>query len=560
MRYFSTRGGDAELSFEEAVLTGLAPDGGLYIPDHVPQLPSSWQEDWASHSFADLAVAVLSLYISEDEINRDELRSLVEKSYSTFRHPDVTPLKQLDDETYILELFHGPTFAFKDVALQLLGNLFEFFLKRRNARKSAGEAEERLTVVGATSGDTGSAAIYGLRGKANVSIFILHPKGRVSPVQEAQMTTVTDTNVHNVAIKGTFDDCQDIVKALFGDRHFNAAHRLGAVNSINWARILAQTVYYFLSYFHVRRQISAPASADIKLEYVVPTGNFGDILAGYYAKRMGLPIRRLVVATNANDILARFWKSGRYEKVDADAVDDGIAEPAHGASDGKQTVSGGVKETLSPAMDILVSSNFERLLWYLAYESVVGRHATEIGKVDGPSAVEKTKRREACHIVQGWMSKVKSDGRVEVPVTVLEAARRDFAAERVSDELTLKTIRERFDGEPSYVADPHTAVALAAAKIVKSTSAPNTVQIVLSTAHPAKFSEAVTKALAGVSRHATREFNFERDVLPDEFRGLLDKERRVINVERPDVEEVKRVIERFAQATEAAPNDFGCAV
>ena len=259
-----------------------------------------------------------------------------------------------------------------------------------------------------------SAAIYGLRNKADISIFILHPKGRVSPIQEAQMTTVTDYNVHNVAVKGTFDDCQDIVKALFADRKFNDTHRLGAINSINWARILAQTVYYFLSYFHIQKQL--PEGSNPRLQYVVPTGNFGDILAGYYAKRMGLPIAQLAIATNENDILARFWKSGRYEKVDSSPAAEGAAAPVNGASDGKQQV-GGVKETLSPAMDILVSSNFERLLWYLAYESS--------GSGD---------RTKACETLANWMGKVKSDGKVEVPTDVLELAKKDFVAERISDE------------------------------------------------------------------------------------------------------------------------------
>ena len=276
-----------------------------------------------------------------------------------------------------------------------------------------------------------SAAIYGLRNKANISIFILHPKGRVSPIQEAQMTTVTDPNVHNLAVKGTFDDCQDIVKALFADHEFNKTHRLGAVNSINWARILAQTVYYFLSYFHLRSQIPPSSASDFDdVQFVVPTGNFGDILAGYYAKRMGLPISKLVVATNSNDILARFWKSGAYENIDSSAVGstdavDAATQPAEGASDGKQAQSfGGVKETLSPAMDILVSSNFERLLWYLAYETV---------EVDA-NAHDDTRRQKAGEVVDGWMKLVKSDGRVQVPTKVLEVARRDFLAEKVSDE------------------------------------------------------------------------------------------------------------------------------
>ncbi|KZV63071.1 tryptophan synthase beta subunit-like PLP-dependent enzyme [Peniophora sp. CONT] len=530
MKYFSTRGGDVQLSFEEAVLTGLAPNGGLYIPASIPSLPQNWEQDWANYTFQELSVAVLSLYISPSEISQSELRQLVDKSYSTFRHPDVAPLVRLSDDLFVLELFHGPTFAFKDVALQLLGNLFEFFLLRRNARKGDGETPEKLTVVGATSGDTGSAAIYGLRGKANVDIFILHPKGRVSPIQEAQMTTVTDANVHNVAVKGTFDDCQDIVKALFADREFNDKHRLGAVNSINWARILAQTVYYFLSYFHAKRSLPSNAT----LQYVVPTGNFGDILAGYYAKRMGLPMDRLVVATNANDILARFWKSGKYEKADSEVVlvEGGQAAPADGASDGKQA-EGGVKETLSPAMDILVSSNFERLLWYLAYEAASG-------------ASEADKAKEACATLDGWMRAMKSDGRVQVPTAVLELARRDFIAERVSDEQTLETIRKHFITQPTYIADPHTAVALAAATRIAPTNSGST-RIVLSTAHPAKFSEAVTKALNG-----SMGLNFERDVLPKEFVGLLERERRVIDVERPSVDLVKEVVEKYAQKTEGA--------
>ncbi|KAJ7507283.1 tryptophan synthase beta subunit-like PLP-dependent enzyme [Mycena galericulata] len=524
MKYFSTRGGSQKLSFEETVLTGLAPNGGLYIPETIPSLPPDWKSKWEAYSFVELSVAILSLYISRDEISEVDLRSLVQKSYQSFRHPDITPLRKLDDKKYVLELFHGPTFAFKDVALQLLGNLFEFFLLRRNAQKATGEKPEKLTVVGATSGDTGSAAIYGLRNKANISIFILHPKGRVSPIQEAQMTTVTDSNVHNIAVAGTFDDCQDIVKSLFGDATFNATHRLGAVNSINWARILAQTVYYFLSYFQLRAKLSPGVNPDdIEIQYVVPTGNFGDILAGYYAKRMGLPMGKLVVATNANDILARFWNAGKYEKVDS--AND------LGASDGKQgTSSSGVKETLSPAMDILVSSNFERLLWYLAYESA--------------GTDEDARHNAACEILAGWMSKMKSDGRVEIPVAVLETARRDFIAERISDEQTLKTIQSHFEGTPSYVVDPHTAVGLAAGQIVASRESATTLpyQIMLSTAHPAKFSEAVTLALRG---HPN--FNFEQTVLPAEFVGLLEKKRNVIEVQRPDIDLVKAVIEGFAE-------------
>lgn len=265
-----------------------------------------------------------------------------------------------------------------------------------------------------------SAAIYGLRNKSDISIFILHPKGRVSPIQEAQMTTVTDANVHNIAVRGTFDDCQDIVKALFSDVAFNAKHHLGAINSINWARILAQIVYYFLAYFQAKKEV--PEGAE--LQFVVPTGNFGDVLAGWYAKKMGLPMSKLGVATNENDILARFWTSGRYEKHAAGSTPANAANatsPANGASDGSQP-GPGVKETLSPAMDILISSNFERLLWYLAYDSA------------SPSLDAGKRKTEACRVLKGWMDTVKSDGRAEVSVEALELARKDFVAERISDE------------------------------------------------------------------------------------------------------------------------------
>ncbi|KAF8685167.1 Tryptophan synthase beta subunit-like PLP-dependent enzyme [Rhizoctonia solani] len=513
IRYFSTRGGEERLTFEEAVLTGLAPNGGLYIPDSIPGLPQNWVTEWQNLSFIELAHTVLSLYIPESEVSSADLRNLVERSYGTFRHPETTPLHQLDEtgERYILELFHGPTFAFKDVALQLLGNLFEYFLARRNVGKPLAE-QERLTVVGATSGDTGSAAIYGLRGKPSVSIYILHPLGRVSPIQEAQMTTVRDENVHNLAFRGTFDDCQDSVKALFADKEFNAKHRLGAVNSINWARILAQTVYYFHAYLSLVKS----KGEDVKVQFVVPTGNFGDVLAGWYASRMGLPVGApLGIATNSNDILARFWATGTYatsaEEPGTQTPSDPTA-PAHGASDGKQASA--VQETLSPAMDILVSSNFERLLWYLAQET-----GTDAGAA-----------------VASWMSKVKSNGRVSVPVTALEAARKEFVATRVSDEETTETIKKCFNLTNSYIADPHTAVGLCAAGKFAENNPSGVIQVALATAHPAKFSEAVESALS-----SSNSFDFERDVLPEEFKGLLQQERRVVHV--GSLEDVRRVIE-----------------
>lgn len=508
----------------QAVLRGLAPNGGLYIPEVMPTLPAGWAKDWADFSFAELSFRVLSLFIptqaEQGGIPSDDLKKLVDRSYATFRHSDTTPLVQTGKTEYVLELWHGPTFAFKDVALQFLGNLFEYFLARRNAALPADAKERhRLTVLGATSGDTGSAAIAGLRSKKDVEIFILHPKGRVSPIQEAQMTTVLDENVHNLAVEGSFDDCQDIVKALFSDAAFNAKHHLGAINSINFARILAQIVYYFSAYFQLCKKLNVdPSSESANVQFVVPTGNFGDVLAGYYAKRLGLPIKGgLVVATNENDILQRFWSSGRYEKASSeiDVPETTQTAPAAGSSDGAQAqaqaqVVGGVKQTLSPAMDILVSSNFERLLWYIAHETS-GQDAEAAGQQ-----------------VKSWMDDLKSKGKMEVSPQQLEVAKRDFSAQRVSDAQTKETIQRYYTTSTPYLLDPHTAVGMQAANWVAPSSSHN--QIVLSTAHPAKFSEAVTSALAS----SGVKFDFEKDVLPPEMIGLLEKERRVGNVRVAD--------------------------
>ncbi|KAI4869124.1 threonine synthase [Hypoxylon rubiginosum] len=515
-RYLSTRGDDYDLSFEEVVLKGLATDGGLYIPEAVPEA-TNWQS-WKDLSFPDLALEVLSLYIAPSEIPRDDLKGIIDRSYSTFRAPETTPLRHLHDNLYLLELFHGPTFAFKDVALQFLGNLFEYFLVRKNVGKT-GTDRHHLTVVGATSGDTGSAAIYGLRGKKDVSVFILHPKGRVSPVQEAQMTTVLDANVHNLAVKGTFDDCQDIVKALFADPDINSTFNLGAVNSINWARILAQIVYYFYSYFSLVK--SSGLTLGDKVRYVVPSGNFGDILAGYFAHRMGLPIGKLVIATNENDILDRFWKTGRYEKKPAKG------EEAKGglAVDGVEAHEEGVKETLSPAMDILVSSNFERLLWFLAYE-----FAAVAGMDD------EWNRKQAGQEVSSWMKELKSSGGFgPVYQDVHASAKRDFESERVSDAQTVDTIKSCFR-KVDYVLDPHSAIGVTAA--LRSMDRAQEPHISLSTAHPAKFAGAVELALKDEAG-----FSFEEKVLPPEFLGLEAKEKRVTDVVN-DWKAVREIVKR----------------
>ncbi|KAG1646494.1 hypothetical protein G6F44_000763 [Rhizopus delemar] len=521
MKYRSTRGQAKNYSFEEAVMAGLGPDGGLFIPQAIPSLPQNWRQAWSNYTFQQLAAEILSLYIDDSEIPRADLEKLIERSYATFRSSDVTPLAKIKDGFYVMELFHGPTFAFKDVALQFVGNLFEYFLERRNRQETKESHVHRLTVVGATSGDTGSAAIYGLRNKKNVSVFILHPRGRVSPIQEAQMTTVLDANVHNLAVEGTFDDCQDIVKNLFGNKEFNNRHHLGAVNSINWARILAQTVYYFQAYFSLLRSLNldpaSPEAEAIKFDFSVPTGNFGDILAGYYAYRMGLPVNKLLIATNENDILYRFFRSSAYEK---------------------QTGSdGGVKATLSPAMDILVSSNFERLLWYLARET-----DSDEGKTVNEELCDK-----AGQTVASWMQELKENGVFKVSDQVVLKAREIFDAARVSDQETSNTIREYYeptgDVKP-YVLDPHTAVGVAAAnelierEQLRSYPAGSDILICLATAHPAKFSEAVENALK-----TNPHFDFQKDVLPTEFIGLLEKERRVTFVERAEPQLVMNVIE-----------------
>ncbi|CAJ2511201.1 Uu.00g068260.m01.CDS01 [Anthostomella pinea] len=516
-RYLSTRGDDYDFSFEQVVLKGLATDGGLYIPEQIPEV-TNWQS-WKDLSFPDLALELLSLYISTSEIPRDDLKGIIDRSFSTFRAPETTPLRHLHDNLYLLELFHGPTFAFKDVALQFLGNMFEYFLVRKNTGK-LGTDRHHLTVVGATSGDTGSAAIYGLRGKKDVSVFILHPKGRVSPIQEAQMTTVLDPNVHNLSVTGSFDDCQDIVKALFADADINSTLNLGAVNSINWCRILAQIVYYFHSYFSFVKQSSDFTIGD-KVRFVVPTGNFGDILAGYFALRMGLPIEKLVVATNENDILDRFWKTGKYEKKPARGPEaEGGLE-----SDGVKAHEDGVKETLSPAMDILVSSNFERLLWFLAYE-----FAAPAGMDD------EWNKKQAGQEVASWLKQLKSSGGFgPVYQDVHASAKRDFESERVSDKQTVDTIKSYFS-KIDYVLDPHSAIGVAAS--VRSMTRSNIPHISLSTAHPAKFAGAVELALKGEAG-----FNFEEKVLPQEFVGLESKEKRLTDVDN-DWKKVRELVKK----------------
>jgi len=421
MKYISTRGGIAPIAFKDAVMMGLSTDGGLILPEKIPQLNPQELETWRGLPYRDLAFKVISLFC--DDIPSADLKNLINNSYDSFDHPEITPVVSKDGVN-IVELFHGPTLAFKDVALQLLGNLFEYLLK---------ESGQKMNIVGATSGDTGSAAIYGVRGKENIAIFILHPHGKTSPVQALQMTTVLDANVHNVAVKGTFDDCQNMVKALFNDLSFKEKHALGAVNSINWARVLAQVVYYFYAFFKVSD------SLDQRVIFSVPTGNFGDIFAGYVAKRMGLPISQLLLATNENNILTRFILNGDYSL-------------------------GTVVPTLSPSMDIQVASNFERYLYFLYNED--------------PSRV-----RDA-------IEEFSKTGRLNFSPEERSIVSSDFLSQSVDRQETLKTISS-FHRETGYLLDPHTAVGVKAAQDHRDCNLP---LICLATAHPAKFEEAVIAA------------------------------------------------------------------
>lgn len=421
MKYISTRGGISQVGFKDAVMMGLATDGGLILPESIPHLGPETLDAWRELPYRQLAYRIMSLFATD--IPEDDLERLINRSYDSFDNKEITPVVR-ENGVYILELFHGPTLAFKDVALQFLGNLFEYLLKERG---------ERMNIVGATSGDTGSAAIYGVRGKENINIFILHPHLKTSPIQALQMTTVLDPNVHNVAVRGTFDDCQNIVKALFNDLSFKEKYALGAVNSINWARVLAQVVYYFYAWFRV----TDAGGSDVV--FSVPTGNFGDIFAGYVARQMGLPVKRLLLATNENNILTRFINDGDYSVGD-------------------------VVPTLSPSMDIQVASNFERYLYYLFAENP-GRVVAAFN-----------------HFAQ--------TGRMEFTDAELARVRAEFGSRSVDRERTIATIAA-FRKETGYLLDPHTAVGVRAAQ---ECTTPGETPVCLATAHPAKFGEAVEAA------------------------------------------------------------------
>ena len=449
MLHVSTRGAAAPLSFSDALLAGLARDGGLYVPESWPHIPKDAIAGLAGLRYADAAKRVLRPLI-DGEIADADLDAMIEASYATFRHKAVCPLTQLDDNLFLLELFHGPTLAFKDVAMQLLGRLMNHVLSARGSR---------ATIVGATSGDTGSAAVEAFRGLDQVDVFILFPHGRVSEVQRRQMTTTGADNVHALAVDGNFDDCQNIVKALFQHADFADEVKLSGVNSINWARVAAQAVYYFTSAV----ALGAPHR---KISFAVPTGNFGDILAGWVAKRMGLPIERLMIGTNANDILARTLEHGAYEVR-------------------------GVQPTTSPSMDIQISSNFERLLF-----EALGRDSSSLGRL---------------------MAGLKQSGGFTLDPALLATVRSEFDATAVPEPDVMDEIATTYR-DTGVVLDPHSAIGVRAGRRLLETD-PATPVVALATAHAAKFPDAVAKATGGV-----------RPALPPHLADLMERKERITQI------------------------------
>ncbi|MDR3438407.1 threonine synthase [Telmatospirillum sp.] len=462
MSYHSTRGQAPALAFDDVLLAGLARDGGLYLPSQWPHFSKEELASFAGLSYPELAVRVMLPFL-DGTIAEDDFARMVAETYAGFGHAAVAPLKQLGRNDWLLELFHGPTLAFKDYALQLLGRLFDHVLAKKG---------RRVTIVGATSGDTGSAAIEACRDRAAVDIIILHPKGRTSEVQRRQMTTVMSSNVRNIALEGTFDDCQDMVKAMFNDEPFRDRLNLSAVNSINWARIMAQIVYYFAA----GTALGAPHRP---ISFAVPTGNFGNVYAAFAARRMGLPVNQLVVGSNTNDILTRFFDSGRMSK-------------------------GEVVPTLSPSMDIQVSSNFERYLFDLFCE-------------DGAR-------------LRDFMERFRRDGAFEVGETMQTSIASLFQGYRLDDEGTKRVIRQVYE-ETGELLDPHSAIGVAAGRARRRDRA--TPMVALATAHAAKFPDAV-EAATGV-----------RPALPERLADLYDRPERY-DVLPNDLEAVKDYVRQVA--------------
>ena len=417
MKYISTRNSSKEYNFEQIFIKGLADDGGLFVPETIKKFSNEELSKLKNLDYSDLSTEIINIF-SSDFISKDELSSLIKKSYSTFREKEVVKISNIG-EIKLLELFHGPTLAFKDVAMQFIGNLYEYYLSKN---------DQKINIVVATSGDTGAAAIDAIKGKSNLNIFVLHPNNKISSVQRKIMTTIEEKNVFNIAIDGNFDDCQNIVKSMFSDLDFSKSINMSGVNSINWARIIAQAVYYFYSYFNLDKET---------ISFSVPTGNFGDVFAGYLAKKMGLPIDKLIVATNENDILHRAISKGDY-------------------------VSKQVKETLSPSMDIQLASNFERLIYYINNSD--SEKTTEI------------------------MKKVKQNS-YQIEKSNLDTIQKDFLSESCNEQETLDIIKKNYE-ENNIILDPHTAVGVGAAKKLSFNDC-----VVLSTAHPCKFPDATNNAI-----------------------------------------------------------------
>jgi threonine synthase len=462
MNYISTRGQAPKLDFAGVLLAGLAADGGLYLPEAWPVFSGAELRALRGLPYAELAARVMAPFVGES-IPFPALQKMCRRAYAGFSHPAVVPMAQLNSGVFALELFHGPTLAFKDLALQLAGHLFEYVLERR---------DERVTIVGATSGDTGSAAIEAVAGRRRLDIVILHPEGRTSEVQRRQMTTVTAKNVLNIAVAGNFDDCQDLVKAMFGDAAFREDMRLSAVNSINFARIAAQIPYYVAAAL----ALGAP---DAEVAVAVPTGNFGNVLAAWGAGQIGVPVRKFIVATNRNDILYRFLA-------------------------GNDMTARGVEPSLSPSMDIQVSSNFERLLFEL-----LGRDAQKTAEI---------------------MADARQSGRMAIPDAVWRQARQHFTGYRLDDEGTLAEIARTWR-EAGYLADPHTAIGLAAARECAPVGLP---VIVAATAHPAKFPDAIERAVGF------------RPPLPPQLKDLYDREETFTRA-KSDLGEIEALVRNFAK-------------
>ena len=445
MRYVSTRGGSVDRRFSEVLMEGLAPDGGLYMPTVYPKVDEATLWRWRGLSYAELAFEILSLYI--DDISADELRGIIARTYTpeTFGSEQIVPLRKLDESISLLNLSNGPTFAFKDMAMQLLGNLFEAELGRRGAT---------LNILGATSGDTGSAAQYAMRGKRNVQVFMLSPHGRMSPFQQAQMFSLQDKNIHNLAIEGSFDTCQDIVKAVSKDLGFKRQHHIGTVNSINWARLLAQVVYYFAGYFQATNDNRE------RVSFCVPSGNFGNICAGHVAHMMGLPIEQLVLATNENDVLDEFFKTGRY----------------------RVRTSGETKVTSSPSMDISKASNFERFIFDL-----LGRDAQRVAHLFGM----ELSRQGQFSLTKEEMSRIANYG---------------FVSGKSTHADRLRTISDVWESQHTMI-DPHTADGV---KVAREHARPGVRTIVLETALPLKFEDIIREATGHAPRRPTAVADLEQ--------------------------------------------------